>query len=355
MKQFKWQKKSTSKNNGNEPDIDMYWSQLKQNTYSNKLNSLKNWLNKQDQPQSHRSTANQNIGRYQNMLNLVKIKRLSLVYSLVASVLLIVACNVPMEYTETVGHVLNWTVSGDADHAQDIAREMDWLYGKDVGYEVKIENGNVSTTISVVLPAEEEHVFNEIISSIESHPDLVRYNLAAVDETSSLPAYKMALRNIFHLSIDVTDLSEEAIALQIQQQLEQYGAEVSHIDIAINDDGTMEFGFEFSTSGDGMEEQIDIQMVLDGTPNDNIELNIGGEMEGGDGTMIIEEIVDGPNGRNVQMFKIDAAEMENMTPEQKQEYVKNKMREAGIEAPDGEIQLNQEGGKQRIKVKREAR
>jgi len=210
----------------------------------------------------------------------------------------------------------------------------------EINYNVTNDNGVVRTTISTVLPADSKEEYEAIMDTISAHPEVVRFNLANVDSKFTEPAYKAALRNVFHLTIDINGMSEAEIAHQIEQQLLQQGAEPSHIQVTINDDGSMEFAFEFLSTSDDGEEQYEIHLQMNGDGPGEIDLELGGDLPIEEGEMMIieREIIEGPDGgSNVQMLKIDNEDLDGLSVDEAKELILKKFKEAGIDAPENMI------------------
>ncbi|MBC8479131.1 MAG: hypothetical protein H8D46_01600 [FCB group bacterium] len=354
MKRFNWQKKLTSINKSADKDTEVYWSQLKHKTYSGKLDSIQNWLEgleEASQPHAGSRQVNLKDERFFNMFNLYKSHKLGFVTTIMSLLLFVVACNYPVEYTETMGHMLDLTVAGDQQAAEALAREVG-LNGYDLSYRVMNKNGEFTTTISTLLPGEDRDVYDAVISAIDSHPGMIRYNLAAIDETATVPAYRRILRNVFHLSIDLSDMTEDEIALQIRGQLIQQGANPSRIEVVFHEDESMEFLFEFEATSDGQEELFEINMVMEGDCDENLELDIGGDLEPGeDGEIIIKEIIGGPDGLERQMIRIAPEEIEGLNADEVEAYINSKFLEAGLEPPKS-IQFKMEDGKMDIDIEK---
>ncbi len=221
--------------------------------------------------------------------------------------LVIVACTVPMEYERETGLELAMTVSGNVHELVQEMRAQGW--GVD-HIQVTPLDENLQSLEVTLLGARESD-----LSTIRTMPGVVSMNAQALTETAEGTFYDMVMHEVFHISIDITGMSNEEIAAEVTRQLEASGLE-GQVTVEATGDGLYNFEFNFE----------DDDSLPEGTTREfRIELQNGEASEGG-----LAGIGD---------LELDREMMDNMTPEQIDQFIREQLAAQGIDVDDVAVEV----------------
>ncbi len=192
--------------------------------------------------------------------------------------LFIVACNMPLQHTETVGYAVKYSLAGSVSDPLSILPDSIMPDASSADTWISAENEQERTHVSAVIHNLTSEGLAELEAALEGNPEVLEYNFTTINETSTRPAYDVAFRQIFHISLTGDTLDPDELAAQIQSQLTAQGVEPSVIEVVLNDDGTIQFDFEFSNTGSEYQE-YEMAITVEDPDSADVEIRIGASHE----------------------------------------------------------------------------
>ena len=203
--------------------MEQYFSAVKSQDYSDTKADVENWLYK-----ANIQISNQKKEReLHKMKYFIKANKLKLVYTVIALIVVIGACNLPVTQSENVGNMITWSVDKNNTDAISKIDELQWLKTADqVDKNGNINNGKEEIIYTVVLQKSTE----EQVASFRN--DLEKIGVSAlkiipINNNVKRPLYSAALNNFFSININATGMSDEELQAEVQRQLKEQGVEMN--------------------------------------------------------------------------------------------------------------------------------
>lgn len=294
-----------------------YFDEIRAEDYTETFSSTERWL---------RNTAAQNLRNQLqkqrkgfDIMTYIKFHKLRVVYALLLIVVISIACNLPVEQTETLGYVLRWTVKGDTQTSRERLNQFDWLeYNTLTVSQEELSDGMV-TTYRQVLTDMNKRRAKKCIKELETVKEVIGIQLYPLEETVTRPMYAAALNSVFRVDIDATGMSDEELSQAIEDQLNAAGMEdvdVNFISLETSGDRKLALDFDKLKSLDGAGEQTIVMTLKEGEIAEDIDIDaMTGEFN----------------------FSFEDMDFRGKTEEEIKEMVEAKLKEEGLE--DMEIKV----------------
>ena len=236
--------------------------------------------------------------------------RRALTWTAAACLLLaVVACTVPMEYERETGMDLRLAVRGSVEELVQELRSQGW--GVDQLQITPLEEGLQSLDL-VLLGARESD-----LAQIQQMPGVVSLDAEVLTETAEGTLYDMMMHEVFHISIDVTGMSDEEIAAEVTNQLAASGL-AGNVRVETDENGLYNFEFEFDE---------DDSLPEGAVREFQIELQSQEELHEGDPLPVLGSL------------GLDAEDLANMTQEEIDTFVRQQLAAQGVDVQDVEIEV----------------
>ena len=303
--------------------LEHHLSQLKKEDYSGTFPKTESWLYKtgiQLENQSQETQSQLNERKLHKMKNFFFANKLRLVYTIVALLLVIGACNMPVTQTETAGTMITMVVP---DENTDFAAKMNalpWIKDAQVSSNENTSNGVKQTLYRVVLPNANEEQAKNYCKELEAIGGITTIRITPMNYDVKRPLYSAALNGFFSLNIDATGMSDEEVQNEVEKKLKEQGIDMK---------------FKFETTPNGRRE---IHMVK--SDNDKLkepqtfELNI--------------EDKDGKENIKLMTKKADPEKFKGKTDKEIRNMVRKDTGNPDIK--DEEIKITRNGNKVEVKI-----
>ena len=195
---------------------ERYFNALKRQDYSGSQAETENWLYK-----AGIKLKNQKEERkLRSMKNFILAHKLRLVYSVIALVVIIGACNMPVTQTENLGNMLSWSVPAENSDAICKIDNLNWLKDAQVSKNENTNNGKKEIQYTAILKTVTDEQANNYRKELESL-GVTSVKFIPVNQDVKRPLYSAALNNFFSININATGMSDEELQNEVQRQLKE--------------------------------------------------------------------------------------------------------------------------------------
>lgn len=261
-------------------------------------------------------------------MNYFKTPQVRLVWMSALIILGIIACNIPVKYSETVGNILTWTILDANGTAEDQVNALPWTQSADLSVKIEQVNQTVLKTFHAILRSIPKAELEGILADITSLDGYQNYQLTPIEDHYTVPAYRAVLHSFINININTSGMSDDEMIAAIQDQLMMQGLNPTLVTVSHPTPESLEFGFEFGEfSDDGMQKEVHMQIIND-------------EGEGG-----VEHV-------QANMLYLDPSETEGKTAEEIRELIIQKYQEAGLTIPEN-LEVNNLDGQMEIRIESE--
>ncbi|MBN8584856.1 MAG: hypothetical protein J0M37_07140 [Ignavibacteria bacterium] len=307
--------------------LEHHFNQLKQENYDSTFPEVESWIYKASvNLQNNYNLTNSNERLLHKMKNFFFGTKLRLVYTIIAFVVLIGACNMPVTQTETAGQMITLAVNkSDNDFASKM-QNLPWIKSAQVTSNENVNNGVDQIVYRIVLPNATEEQVRAYSKELETIGDISTIKITPMDYDVKRPLYSAALHDFFSINIDATGMSDDELKTEIESKLKEQGVDMK---------------FQFKTGPDGRRE---IRMEQDG------KIDVNNEPKS------FEMNIEDNNGREkIKLFtkKADPKQFEGKTDEQIREMVKKDFGNENIK--DSDIIIERKDGKVQVKINKDVK
>lgn len=314
-------------NNKENKNLEHHLNQLKQENYDSTFPEVESWIYKTSvNLQNNYNLINSNERLLHKMKNFFFGTKLRLVYTIIAFVVLIGACNMPVTQTETAGQMITLAVNkSDNDFASKM-QNLPWIKTAQVTSNENVNNGVEQIVYRIVLPNATEEQVRAYSKEIEAIGNISTIKITPMDYDVKRPLYSAALHDFFSINIDATGMSDDELKAEIESKLKEQGVDMK---------------FQFKTAPDGRRE---IRMEQDG------KIDVNNEPKS------FEMNIEDNNGREkikLMTKKADPKQFEGKTDEQIREMVKKDFGYENI--IDSDIIIERKDGKVQVKINKDVK
>lgn len=314
-------------NNKENKNLEHHLNQLKQENYDSTFPEVESWIYKTSvNLQNNYNLINSNERLLHKMKNFFFGTKLRLVYTIIAFVVLIGACNMPVTQTETAGQMITLAVNkSDNDFASKM-QNLPWIKTAQVTSNENVNNGVEQIVYRIVLPNATEEQVRAYSKEIEAIGNISTIKITPMDYDVKRPLYSAALHDFFSINIDATGMSDDELKAEIESKLKEQGVDMK---------------FQFKTGPDGRRE---IRMEQDG------KIDVNNEPKS------FEMNIEDNNGREkikLMTKKADPKQFEGKTDEQIREMVKKDFGYENI--IDSDIIIERKDGKVQVKINKDVK
>jgi hypothetical protein len=234
--------------------LDLHFGELKAENHSGSFEEVENWLyRKAIQMNNEKIPINKR--KITGLRNFFFASKIRFAYTVIALLMLIGACNMPVTQTESAGQMITLTIAkADLAGFGEKLNELPWIKNSQVRQNENINNGEEQVLFTIVLPNTTEEQVKEYAKEVESIGNISTIRIMPMDYDVKRPLYSAALDRFFSIKIDATGMSDEELQAEVERKLHEQG-----VDILIR----------FKTSPEGTREVI--QLELHGNENQNSE------------------------------------------------------------------------------------
>jgi len=314
-------------NNKENKNLEHHLNQLKQENYDSTFPEVESWIYKTSvNLQNNYNLINSNERLLHKMKNFFFGTKLRLVYTIIAFVVLIGACNMPVTQTETAGQMITLAVNkSDNDFASKM-QNLPWIKTAQVTSNENVNNGVEQIVYRIVLPNATEEQVRAYSKELETIGNISTIKITPMDYDVKRPLYSAALHDFFSINIDATGMSDDELKTEIESKLKEQGVDMK---------------FQFKTGPDGRRE---IRMEQDG------KIDVNNEPKS------FEMNIEDNNGREkIKLItkKADPKQFEGKTDEQIREMVKKDFGYENI--IDSDIIIERKDGKVQVKINKDVK
>ena len=314
-------------NNKENKNLEHHLNQLKQENYDSTFPEVESWIYKTSvNLQNNYNLINSNERLLHKMKNFFFGTKLRLVYTIIAFVVLIGACNMPVTQTETAGQMITLAVNkSDNDFASKM-QNLPWIKTAQVTSNENVNNCVEQIVYRIVLPNATEEQVRAYSKELEAIGNISTIKITPMDYDVKRPLYSAALHDFFSINIDATGMSDDELKAEIESKLKEQGVDMK---------------FQFKTGPDGRRE---IRMEQDG------KIDVNNEPKS------FEMNIEDNNGREkikLMTKKADPKQFEGKTDEQIREMVKKDFGYENI--IDSDIIIERKDGKVQVKINKDVK
>ena len=307
--------------------LEHHFNQLKQENYDSTFPDIESWIYKTSvNLQNNNNLTDPNERMLPKMKNFFFGSKLRLVYTIVAFVVLIGACNMPVTQTESAGQMISLAVNKSDNEFASKMLNLPWIKNAQVTSNENVNNGVEQIFYRIVLPNTTEEQVRAYSKELEAIGEISTIKITPMDYDVKRPLYSAALHDFFSINIDATGMSDDELKNEIESKLKEQGIDMK---------------FQFKTGTDGRRE---IKMEHDG----HIDLS----KEPKSFEMNIEDI-NGKEKIKLQTKKADPKEFEGKTDEQIREMVKKDFGNENLK--DNDIIIERKDGNIQVKINKEVK
>ena len=261
-------------------------------------------------------------------MNQFKTPQIRLVWMSILIIVGIIACNIPVKYSETVGNILSWTILDTNGTAEEQVHALPWIQSADLSVKIEQINQTTLKTFQAILRSITEAELEGILADITSLDGYQNYQLTPIEDHYTVPAYRAVLHSFINININASEMTDDEMIAAIQEQLTMQGLNPTLVTVSHPTPESLEFGFEFGEfSDDGTQKEIHMQIIND-------------EGEGG-----VEHV-------QANMLHLDPSETEGKSVEEIRELILQKYQEAGLTIPEN-LEINNQDGQIEIRIESE--
>ncbi|MEO8513003.1 MAG: hypothetical protein ABI543_05560 [Ignavibacteria bacterium] len=204
--------------------LEHHLKQVKQEDYSGTFPKVENWLYKAGIQLTNQNQLNER--KLQKMKNFFFAHKLRLVYTIVALLLVIGACNMPVTQTESAGKMITMVVPSDNTGFLEKMNALPWMKNAQVTSNENTNNGLKQTLYRIVLPNTTDEQVKNYCKELESIGEVSTIRITGMDYDVKRPLYSAALDNFFSINIDATGMSDEEVQNEVERKLKEQGVDM---------------------------------------------------------------------------------------------------------------------------------
>jgi hypothetical protein len=245
-----------AENSSADKKLDQHFGELKAENYSGSFEEVENWLyRKAIEMNSEKIPVKER--KLSGLRNFFFASKQRLAYTIVALLVLVGACNMPVTQTESAGQMITLTVAkADLPGFSEKLNELPWIKNSQVRQNENVNNGEEQVLFTIVLPNTTEEQVKEYAKEVESIGNISTIRIMPMDYDVKRPLYSAALDRFFSIKIDATGMSDEELQAEVERKLHEQG-----VDMFIR----------FKTSPEGTREVIQMELHGNGNENQNSE------------------------------------------------------------------------------------
>ena len=297
--------------------LEHHFSEVKQENYSSTFPEVENWIYKANISLSNEKIKERKLHR---MKNFFFANKLRLVYTIIAFIAVVAACNMPVTQTESAGQVITLVVPKDNSGFEVKMYALPWMKDAQVTQNENVNNGSAQLLYRIVLQNTSKEQVMDYSRELESLGDIVTIQITPMNYDVKRPLYSAALNNFFRIDIDATGMSDEELQNELESKLKEQGIDMK---------------FKFKTGPEGRRDLTVENSGLDSIKEPrSFELNIEDD-----------------NGREkVKLLtqKVDPKKFEGKTDAEIRDIVRKDIGKP--ELTDDEIKITRENGEVKIKI-----
>lgn len=306
--------------NKDKKTVEEYFSSLKNEDYSGSFHSVESWIRKISiQKQNQKQERN-----FIKMKNYIWAHKMRLVYTVIALVVVVGACSIPVTQNEPIGNVISWTIPPGVQ--TDRINSLPWVNKSNLSISENNNNGKIEDIYTLMLPGSTNEQVQSYSRDLEKIKEITSIKTFPLNENVKRPIYAAALNSFFRININASKMSDEELSKEIERQLNEQGIHPVMVD--------------FKGDGNG---KRNIRIVLDSTdrtPRD-FELRID---QGGNKEQVLKEKV--KTG--------DPDRFKGKTDDEIKQLIKSELDNPNIKDSDIKI-MRDEKGNVKVKVEVEDR
>ncbi|MFD3002412.1 hypothetical protein ACFS7Z_18720 [Pontibacter toksunensis] len=221
----------TSAADNTSAEMKAYWQTIRNTDHSNSFSKTSHWVRHREHP----ATVSHSIPEKMHV-RLAGLK-FRMAYIVLALLLVVGACNYPVEVKEPLATVLRWEVKADDKAAVNAMKQISWLQQGPLLVEEINLNGNSYLAYSITVPDADPAVLQSYRNSLAGIKGVSGLTVSPVTHTRSQPLYAAALESFFKIEMDATGISNEALEKSIQEQLQAQGIHNLAVKVTTGQDG----------------------------------------------------------------------------------------------------------------------
>lgn len=245
-----------AENTSADKKLKQHFGELKAENYSGSFEEVENWL--------YRKAIEMNNEKIQvkekkliGLKNFFFASKLRFAYAVIALLVLIGACNMPVTQTESAGQMITLTIAkADLAGFSEKLNGLTWIKNSQVRQNENVNNGEEQVLFTIVLPNTTEDQVKIYAKEVESIGNISTIRITPMDYDIKRPLYSAALDRFFSIKIDATGMSDEELQAEVERKLHEQG-----VDMFIR----------FKTSPEGTREVIQMELHGNGNENQNSE------------------------------------------------------------------------------------
>ncbi len=152
---------------------------VKKEDYSGTYPAIENWLYKTNIQLSNQKYLNER--KLHKMKNFFFANKLRLVYTIVALLLVIGACNMPVTQTESAGQMITLVVPKENNDFAEKMNALPWIKNAQVSSNENTDNGKQQILYRIVLPNTTEEQVKNYSKELESIGGLSTIKITPMD------------------------------------------------------------------------------------------------------------------------------------------------------------------------------
>ena len=311
-------KNNTTEQNEN-ISLEHHLNAVKQENYSGTFPAVENWLYKTNIQLSNQKQLNER--KLHKMKNFFFANKLRLVYTIVALLLVIGACNMPVTQTESAGKMITLVVPKDNTDFAAKMNALPWMKNAQISSNENTDNGKQQTLYRIVLQNTTEEEAKNYCKELEAIGGITTIKITGMDYDVKRPLYSAALHNFFSINIDATGMSDEELKNEMERKMKEQGVDMK---------------FKFTTGPDG---RRDIMVERDGTIDANKE------------PQQFEMNIDDNNGKEkikLMTKKADPHQFDGKTDEEIREMIRKDFNNPDLK--DNDIKIDRTGKEVKVKI-----
>lgn len=203
--------------------LEHRFSEVKQEDYSSTFPEVENWLYK-----ANISLANEKLKerKLRRMKNFFFANKLRLVYTIIAFIAVVAACNMPVTQTESAGQIITLTVPKDNSGFESKMYALTWMKDAQVSRNENVNDGMAQMLYRIVLPNASEEQVKAYSRELESLGDIQTIRITPMNYDVKRPLYSAALNNFFSINIDATGMSDEELQRELETKMKEQGIDM---------------------------------------------------------------------------------------------------------------------------------
>lgn len=297
--------------------LEHRFSEVKQEDYSSTFPEVENWLYK-----ANISLANEKLKerKLRRMKNFFFANKLRLVYTIIAFIAVVAACNMPVTQTESAGQIITLTVPKDNSGFESKMYALTWMKDAQVSRNENVNDGMAQMLYRIVLPNASEEQVKAYSRELESLGDIQTIRITPMNYDVKRPLYSAALNNFFSINIDATGMSDEELQRELENKMKEQGIDMK---------------FHFKTGPNGRRDLTLENQVLDSLKEPrSFEVNI--------------EDDNGKEKVKVLTQKADPKKFEGKTDSEIRDMVRKDV--SNPDLTDDQIKISRENGEVKVKI-----